>query len=92
MSAPPHCLLEIKAVPNARRSEVVGWLGEALKVRLAAPPVDGQANAELCRFLAATLELPRGAVSLATGAGGRLKRVRITGLTRAEVGTRLDLA
>ncbi len=91
MSAPPHCLLEIKAVPNARRSEVVGWLGEALKVRLAAPPVDGQANAELCRFLAAALELPGGAVSLATGAGGRLKRVRITGLTRAEVGTRLDV-
>lgn len=82
MTALVSCLVEIKAVPGAPRSEVVGWVGDALKVRLKAPPVEGQANAELCRFLAATLELPRGADSLVSGARSRQKRVKIQGLSR----------
>lgn len=87
--AEPEITLAIKAVPNAARSEVVGWLGEALKVKLKAPPVDGKANAELCRFLAEHLDLPKGAVSLATGASARQKRVRISGLSDAELKQRL---
>ena len=79
----PPCVLEIKAGPNAPRSEVVGWLGDALKVRLKAPPVDGKANAELCRFLAAELRLSKGAVRLVTGASARQKRVEITGISIA---------
>lgn len=79
------CLLTIKAVPNAPRSEVVGWMGDTLKVRLKAPPVDGKANTELCRFLAETLGLPKSAVTLATGGSSREKRVRIEGLTMADV-------
>ncbi|MFZ9681811.1 MAG: DUF167 domain-containing protein [Cephaloticoccus sp.] len=86
------CLLAIKAVPNAPRSAVVGWMGETLKVRLHAPPVDGQANAELCRFLAETLCLPKGAVTLATGGSSRTKRLRIEGLSINEVRTRLQPA
>ena len=82
-------VLEIKAVPNAARSEVVGWLGDALKVKLKAPPVDGKANAELCRFLAEQLGLPRGAVTLATGASARQKRVQIDGLTAETLRERL---
>ena len=82
-------LLAIKAVPNATRSEVVGWLGEALKVKLKAPPVDGKANAELCRFLAEHLGLPRSAVTLATGTSARQKRVQIDGLTPATLRARL---
>jgi len=82
---PSHCLLTIKAVPNAPRSALVGWLGDALKIRLKSPPVDGKANAELCRFLAEALGLPRGAVTLATGAAAREKRVRIDGLGLAQV-------
>jgi len=81
----PHCLLTIKAVPNAPQSALVGWLGPALKVRLKSPPVDGKANAELCRFLAEALALPRGAVTLATGAAAREKRVRITGISLDQV-------
>ncbi|MCC6415530.1 MAG: DUF167 domain-containing protein [Opitutaceae bacterium] len=84
------CLLTIKAVPNAPRSEVVGWMGDTLKVRLKAPPVDGKANAELCRFLAEILTLPKSAVTLATGGSSRAKRVRIEGCTIAEACTRLD--
>ena len=72
MSVSKNCRLEIKAVPNAARSEVVGWLGDALKVRIKAPPVDdGKANIELCRFLAKELNLPKSAVSLATGTSAR---------------------
>lgn len=82
--------LAIKAVPNAARSELVGWLGDALKVKLKAPPVDGKANAELCRFLAATLDLPKGAVTLATGASARQKRVQIDGLDADALRTRID--
>lgn len=85
------CLLTIKAVPNASRSEIVGWMGDVLKVRLKAPPVDGKANAELCRFLAATLGLPKSAVTLATGGSSREKRLRIEGLTSEEMHQRLNL-
>ena len=77
MSVSKNCRLEIKAVPNAARSEVGGWLGDALKVRIKAPPVDGKANIELCRFLAKELNLPKSAVSLATGTSARQKRVEI---------------
>lgn len=85
-----HCLLPVKAVPNAPRNQIIGWLGDALKVKLHAPPVEGKANAELCAFLAAQLGLPKRAVSIATGDTSRQKRVRIEGLTLAEVRPRLD--
>jgi len=87
--AATHCLLTIKAVPNAPRSEVVGWLGDALKVRLKSPPVDGKANAELCRYLAEVLALPKSAVALATGGASREKRLRIDGLSLAQLRARL---
>ena len=54
MSTAPSCTLAIKAIPNAPRSEVIGWLGEALKVKVHAPPVEGRANEVLCEFLADT--------------------------------------
>lgn len=86
------CTIAIKAIPNAPRSEVVGWLGDALKVRLHAPPVDGKANAELCAFLADRLDLPRRAVTLATGAGSRQKRVTIEGLDLDQLRAKLPPA
>ncbi len=84
------CILAIKAVPNAPRSEIIGWLGEALKIKLHAPPVEGKANAELCTFLAKQLGLPKRAVSIATGDTSRLKRVKIEGLTLDEVHARIE--
>jgi uncharacterized protein (TIGR00251 family) len=83
------CLLPIKAIPNAPRSEVVGWLGEALKVKVHAPPVEGKANDALCAFLAETLGLSRRAVTLARGDTSRQKTIRIDGLSLAEVKARL---
>lgn len=88
-STSQSCLLAIKAVPNAPRSEVVGWMHHTLKVRLQAPPVDGKANAELCRFLAEVLGLPKSAVTLATGGSSRTKHVNITGLSLSEITARL---
>jgi len=85
----PSCTLAIKAIPNAPRSEIVGWLGEALKVKVHAPPVEGRANEALCEFLAATLGLPRRAVSVRRGDTSRQKLVQIDGLTLAEVRARL---
>jgi hypothetical protein len=86
------CRLEIKAVPNAPKSEVVGWLGDALKVKVHAPPVEGKANEELCSFLAEMLGLPKRAVQLDRGASSRKKIVLIEGLALGEVVQRLGLS
>jgi uncharacterized protein (TIGR00251 family) len=83
------CTLPIKAIPNAPRSAVVGWLGDALKVKVHAPPVEGRANDALCAFLADTLGLPRRAVTVLRGDTSRQKVVRIAGLTVADVKARL---
>lgn len=89
--AEKSCTLAIKAIPNAPRSEVVGWLGDALKVKVHAPPVEGRANEALCEFLAEALALPRRAVTVLRGDTSRQKLVRIAGLTLAEVKVRLGL-
>jgi uncharacterized protein (TIGR00251 family) len=86
---PPHCTLAIKAIPNAPRTEVIGWLGEALKVKVHAPPVEGRANDALCEFLAETLGLPRRAITVLRGDTSRQKLLRIDGLAFAEVRARL---
>lgn len=77
--------------PGARRSEIVGVADGRLRIRVAAPAHEGRANAELLRFLAAQLDVPRRAVSLAAGAGSRRKLVRIDGLAEDEARRRLRL-
>ena len=76
--------------PRARATAVAGRHGDAIRIRLAAPPVDGAANAELVRFLAERLGLSRSAVQIAGGAAARRKFVVIEGLT-ADRATRLLL-
>jgi uncharacterized protein len=88
---PDSCTLAIKAIPNAPRNEVTGWLGDALKVKVHAPPVEGKANEVLCEFLADALGLPRRAVTIARGDTSRHKLVRIAGLSLAAVKTRLGV-
>ena len=65
--------LSIHATPGARRTEAAGAHGQALRVRLAAPPVDGKANAALIAWAAAALGVPRSQVELLHGASGRQK-------------------
>ena len=86
------CTLAVKAVPNAPRNEVIGWLGEALKIKIHAPPVEGRANDALCEFLAGQLGLPRRAVTVVRGDTSRQKLVRIAGLTPDEVKARLRVS
>jgi uncharacterized protein len=71
--------LRLHIQPGARRSEIQGLHGGALKVRLAAPPLDGRANAELTRFLATAFEVPQRNVELISGESSRQKRFRIIG-------------
>jgi len=85
------CRIKITAVPNAPSSEVVGWLGERLKIKIHAPALEGKANQELCSFLAKTLVLPKRCVRLAKGDTSRNKLVEIDGLTRGDVIKRLGL-
>ena len=71
-------------VPRAARSGVAGRHGDAVKIRLAAPPVDGAANDELVRFLAERLAVARSAIAIAAGRSSRRKQVTITGMETAE--------
>jgi uncharacterized protein (TIGR00251 family) len=89
--AGPSCKLAIKAIPNAPRNAVAGWLGDALKVKVHAPALEGRANDELCEFLADTLGLPRRAVTVAQGDKSRQKLLLIDGLTLGDVHRHLDL-
>jgi len=72
--------LTVHVQPRARRSELAGAHGDAIRIRLKAPPVDGAANAELVRFLAETLGVPQAAVRIARGLTARRKRVVVDGL------------
>ena len=85
------CTLAIKAIPNAPRNEVVGWLGEALKIKIHAPPVEGKANAALCEFLAEALQVPRRNVTVLRGDTSRLKLVRVAGLNQQDIRRKLSL-
>src|SRR4051812_46271702 len=70
-------MLTVRVQPGARRSAVVGPLGEALKVKVAAPAVDNKANAELVRFLASQLGVTSRAVTIVRGATARTKQVAV---------------
>jgi hypothetical protein len=71
--------LRIRAQPRASRTEIAGEYGGALKIRLAAPPVDGGANRELVRFLAKAVGVPTSAVTVVAGESSRNKVVEIEG-------------
>jgi len=67
----------VRVQPRASRDEIVGPHGEALKVRITAPPVEGRANEHLRRFLAKAFEVAPGRVELLAGSAGRQKRIAI---------------
>jgi Uncharacterized conserved protein len=87
--ADAHCTLAIKAIPNAPRTEIAGWLGDALKIKVHAPALEGRANDALCEFIADTLDLPRRAVTVFQGEKSRQKVLRIEGLSLEETKRRL---
>ena len=86
---PDGVRLTLHVQPRASRSELAGRHGDAIKLRLAAPPVDGAANAELVRYLAELLGVPKSAVEIISGETGRRKLVLVRGLAPAEALARL---
>jgi uncharacterized protein (TIGR00251 family) len=78
-------VLTVHVQPKASHTACVGIHGTALKIRIAAPPVDGAANKELIRFLASELSLPTTAIRIESGAAGRHKRVHLFGVTAGHV-------
>jgi hypothetical protein len=77
-------VLTVHIQPNASHTEVVGIHGDALKIRVAAPPLGGAANEELIRFIAGVCAIPRASVLIRSGMGRRRKRLCLKGI-RAEV-------
>jgi uncharacterized protein (TIGR00251 family) len=83
------CRLSLKVVPGAPRDEIAGELGDAIRVKLRAPPVDGRANHALLSFLADRLDVHASALRLVAGDTGRRKIVAIAGLDSTEARRRL---
>ncbi len=75
--------LALKVTPGAKKNEILGWeenypqIGRVLKVKIAAPPVEGKANKEITRYLAKCLGLPASAVEILHGSSGRIKLVEL---------------
>ncbi len=83
--------LTLHVQPRASATEVAGLHGDALKLRVASPPVDGAANEEIVRFLAERLGVPRRQVPIISGATGRRKTLAIAGVDAELAGRALGL-
>jgi uncharacterized protein (TIGR00251 family) len=81
----------VKIQPRAKKNAIVGELGDALKIALTAPPVEGRANEACIKFLSNLLEVPRSSVSIASGESSRRKVIRVAGLTADELRKRIGL-
>lgn len=84
-------ILSIRLIPRSKNTEFGGMRGDAVVVRVKAPPVEGAANAALIEFLARTFDVPRQAIQIRSGETSRLKRVAIAGVTADAVRAALTL-
>lgn len=83
-------LLKIKVVPGSSRNHIAGWLGESLKIRVTANPEKGKANDAVVSLLAGTLRIPKQDVTVSVGASSPRKVIKISGLSRREIKSRLS--
>jgi uncharacterized protein (TIGR00251 family) len=83
-------VLNVRVVPRSERDEIVGVYGEALKIRINAPPVDGKANDRLARFLSTQLEIPASRIKIIRGMTSREKQLLITGIRLEELWKRMN--
>ena len=81
----------VKVHPRAKKNAITGQIGDALKLSLTAPPIDGRANDACIEFFAKLLKLPRSSVTIASGQTGRNKVIRITGVSAEELRKRLGI-
>lgn len=77
-------IFDVRVVPRASSSEIVGELGGALKVRIASPPVGGAANAELIKVLAKRFDVAKSAIEIIGGHTSKMKQIKISGLKSAD--------
>jgi uncharacterized protein (TIGR00251 family) len=77
--------LKLKVVPGASRSEVAGWLGDMLKVKVSAPPEKGKANVAVEALVAKTLNLPASSVKIVSGTSSQHKVIEIRGLSKVQI-------
>ena len=73
--------ITVRVVPRSSRSEIVGEIDGAVKVKLSSPPVDGAANVELIRLISKALGVSKSSVSIVSGETSKTKRLRVTGAT-----------
>jgi hypothetical protein len=90
-NSPNGATFTIRVHPRARKNAITGEAGDALKVALTAPPVDGKANEGCIEFFAKLLKLPRSSVTIAAGLTSRNKVIRVAGLTAQQVRERLGV-
>lgn len=86
---PTGATFAIKVHPRAKKNAITGELGDALKLSLTAPPVEGRANAACIEFFANLLKVSRSSVTIASGESGRRKVIRVKGLSVEELRNRL---
>ena len=81
----------VKVHPRAKKDAIAGELGDALKISLTAPPVEGKANDACIEFFAKLLKVPRSSVTIASGQSNRRKVIRVSGLSAEEVRKRIAI-
>lgn len=87
---PDGAVIKVKVQPRASKSRIAGVLGNALKITLTAPPVDGAANAACIEFFSTLLGLPKSRVEIISGLTGRTKLVKLYGINSAEVKDKIE--
>ena len=81
----------VRVHPRAKKNAITGELGDALKVSLTSPPIDGRANEACMEFFAKLLKVPRSSVTIASGQGSRNKVIRVAGLSAEELRKRIAM-
>ena len=88
---PSGATFAVKVHPRAKRNAITGEVGDALKLSLTAPPIEGRANEARVEFLAKLLKLPRSSVTIASGHSSRRKVIRVVGLSTEEIRRRIRM-
>lgn len=88
--AETEALIRVKVIPRSSRTEILGKENDVYRVKISDPPVEGKANKALVKLLSEYLGVPRGDVEIVSGKTGRLKTVRIRGLTAGDITRALE--
>ena len=87
---PSGATFQVKVHPRAKKNAIIGEVGDALKLALTAPPLEGRANQACIEILADVLNVPRSSVTIAAGESSRNKVIRVRGLSAAQVEAKLS--